>query len=36
MAMNFANKCAFLTISRYGAAPSMPSRDEIEEVFGKE
>lgn len=33
-AMALASKIAFLTISRYGAGPAMPTRTEINEFFG--
>ena len=32
--MALASKTAFLTISRYGAGPAMPTRDEINQFFG--
>ena len=31
--MDLASKTAFLTISRYGAGPAMPTREEIDKFF---
>lgn len=34
--LEFANQVAFLTVSKMGAGPAMPTRDELEKVFGGE
>mmetsp|Transcript_13565 Transcript_13565/g.23084 ORF Transcript_13565/g.23084 Transcript_13565/m.23084 type:complete len:107 (+) Transcript_13565:2-322(+) len=35
-ALKFACQVAFLTVSKMGAGPSMPTMDELEAVFGPE